>query len=161
MIVLPIVIAGVVATAVLDLWQQIVQLAFGAPITNWAMIGRWVGHFPQGRFVQRDIGKAAPVEGERALGWGVHYVVGVGYAFVYFLGMRFVFAAPPSLPSALVFGAVSVCVTWFVMEPMLGAGVLGANIPGRRVALAHDFTSHLSMGLGLYVGHVVANALGA
>lgn len=41
------------------------------------------------------------------------------------------------------------------MEPILGAGVLGANIPARRVALAHDFTSHLSMGLGLAVGRVI------
>ncbi len=158
---LHIVIAGVIATAVLDVWQQIFRHAFGVPITNWAMIGRWVGHFPQGRFVYENIGKAPPVEGERALGWVVHYVVGVGYAFVYFLMMRFAFGVAPSLLSALIFGAVSVSVTWFVMEPILGAGVLGANIPGRGAALAQDFTTHLSMGLGLYLGHVVASALGA
>ena len=77
-----IVVAGLIATAILDLWQQLVRFAFGAPITNWAMVGRWVGHFREGRFVHRDIGKARPVEGERAIGWIVHYIVGVGYAFV-------------------------------------------------------------------------------
>ena len=160
MSVLSIVVAGVIATAILDIWQQIFQLAFGVPITNFAILGRWVGHFRQGRFVCTDIGKAPPVEHELGLGWIVHYVVGVGYAFVYFLLMRFAFVAPPSLLSAVVFGGVSDCITWFLMEPILGAGALAANIPARGVALAHDFTSHLSIGPGLYVGYVIASALG-
>ncbi|WP_454917928.1 DUF2938 family protein [Xanthobacter sediminis] len=75
--------------------------------------------------------------------------------------MRDHLTASPDLLSALVFGAVSVSVTWFAMEPILGAGILGANIPGRSVALVHDFTSHLSMGFGLYAGDIVARALGA
>ena len=73
--------------------------------------------------------------------------------------MRFIGGEQPGLLSALVFGAFSVSVTWFAMEPILGAGVLAANVPARGPALAHDFTSHLSMGLGLYVGDIVARAL--
>ncbi len=80
MTILQILITGIVATATLDLWQQVYRLVFGAPITDWAMIGRWVGHIPEGRFVQPDIGKAPPIANERTLGWIVHYVVGIGYA---------------------------------------------------------------------------------
>lgn len=156
MAILPILITGLVATATLDLWQQIYRLAFGTPATDWAMIGRWVGHFREGRFVQPDIGKASPIAHERVLGWVVHYVVGIGYALVYWLVMRCPIGAPPSLVSAMVFGAVSVGVTWFFMEPILGAGVMGRNIPGQASAMAHDFTSHLSLGLGLYIGIWVA-----
>jgi hypothetical protein len=53
--ILQIFIAGVIATAMLDVWQQIYRLAFGTPITDWAMIGRWVGHIPQGQLVQQNI----------------------------------------------------------------------------------------------------------
>jgi hypothetical protein len=150
----------VIATAILDLWQLCLWLVFGLPITNWAMIGRWVVGFRDGRFID-DIGKAKPVKGERALGWLVHYIVGVGYAVVYFLLMRFVFDAEPGLMSALLFGAASVSVTWFVMEPALGGGMLASNLPRRAAALAQDFTSHLSIGFGLYVGAMIARALAA
>ncbi len=156
MAIVQIFIAGVIAMATLDVWQQIYRVAFGAPITDWAMIGRWVGHIPQGQLVQQDIAKAPPVANERAIGRIVHYVVGIGYAVVYFLLMRFVFGSPPSFLSALIFGAVSVCVTWFFMEPILGAGVTGSKMPDRASAMVHDFTSHLSLGLGLYLGNLVA-----
>lgn len=156
---LRVLVAGVIAAATLDLWQQIFRLAFGVPITDWAMIGRWVGHFPEGQFVHKDIGKASPVAGERALGWLVHYLVGVGYAAVYLMLMTFAFGKAPSLMSALVFGAASVCVTWLVMEPMLGAGIIGARLPNQAVTMAHDFTSHLAMGLGLFIGFAVARGL--
>lgn len=153
------VIAGVIATATLDLWQQVFRLVVGLPITNWGMIGRWVGHFEDGQFVHKDIGAAPPVPGENVLGWIVHYVVGVGYAVVYFGLMWFVFRTPPSLASALIFAALSVSVTWFVMEPILGAGVMASHVPGRFRVLAQDFTSHLSLGFGLFVGDFVARAL--
>lgn len=156
---LHILIAGIVATVTLDLWQQVFRLAFGLPITNWGMIGRWVGHFKDGQFVHKDIGKAPPIPGENTLGWIVHYVVGIGYAVVYFALMWLVFRAPVDLVSALVFAALSVSVTWFVMEPILGAGVMAAHVPGRARVLAQDFTSHLSLGFGLYAGDLVARAV--
>lgn len=152
---LHVLVVGVIATITLDLWQQILRLVFGIPITDWAMIGRWVGHFRDGQFVHRDIGKATPVAHERALGWLVHYVVGIGYAVVYLLLMAFVFRSPPDLPSALAFAAVSVVVTWFFMEPILGAGVMASRTPKPAVVRAQDLTSHLSLGVGLYVGQLL------
>ena len=157
MVILQALITGIVATATLDLWQQIYRLVFGTPITDWAMIGRWVGHI--GQFVQPDIGKAPPIANERVLGWIVHYVVGTGYAIVYLLLMRFIIGAPPSFISALVFGAVSVSVTWFFMEPILGGGVMGSKIPQQASAMVHDFTSHVSLGLGLYIGVLAAGLI--
>lgn len=163
MLPLQILVAGVVGTAILDLWQRVYHLATGLPPSNWAMIGRWVGHFRDGQFVQADIGKATPVPNEAALGWIVHYVVGIGYAAVYLLLMRCVFAAPPDLVSALVFGAVSVGVTWFVMEPILGAGAMAGHVPAavRAKVVGQDFTSHLSIGFGIYLGTLVARFFGA
>ena len=89
----------------------------------------------------------------------MHYVVGIGYTAVYLLSMRYAVGAPPSLISALVFGAMSVGVTWFFMEPILGAGVMGNKIPRQASAMAHDLTSHLSLGVGLYIGIFAAGLL--
>lgn len=152
-------IVGVIATVALDLWQQVYRLAFGTPITDWGMIGRWVGHFRDGTFVQPDIGKAAPVPGETALGWVVHYIVGIGYGVVYLALMWFVLRIPPAPVPALVFAALSVSVTWFMMQPVLGAGVMASRVPHRGAAMLHDFTSHLALGVGLAVGEPVARAL--
>ena len=156
---LEILITGVIATVALDLWQQIYRLLFGAPITNWAMIGRWAAGIPKGRLVYDNIGKAPPVANELALGWGVHYAVGIGYAVVYLFLMWFIVRSPPDFVSAIVFGSISVCVTWFVIEPMLGAGAMASKTPKQSAAMAHDFTSHLSFGFGLFVGSAVAQAL--
>jgi hypothetical protein len=62
------VLVGIGGTVILDLWAAFMQRVFNVPATNWAMVGRWVGHMPAGRFVHDTIGKAAPVSGERAIG---------------------------------------------------------------------------------------------
>lgn len=136
----------------LDLWQLLYHRLTGLPPTSWAMIGRWVGHFGDGQFVQADVAKAAPIPNEKAIGWVVHYVVGIGYAVVYLILMR-LFGMAPALGSALMFGALSVSVTWFVMEPILGAGVLASKVPTamRTKVRLQDFTSHLSIGLGIWI----------
>ena len=74
-----IVVIGVVATALMDLWLLLL-LRLGVPATGFGMVGRWVGHLARGRIAHAAITRAAPVRFELALGWGVHYTIGVGYA---------------------------------------------------------------------------------
>jgi Protein of unknown function (DUF2938) len=159
MAIIEIIIVGVVATLALDIWQQIYRLLFGTAITDWAIIGRWAAYLPRGQLVHENIGETTPVAHELALGWVVHYAVGIGYAVVYLFLMWFVFASPPDFKSAMIFGAISVAVTWFAMEPVLGAGVMASKTPRPPAAMAHDFTSHLSFGFGLFLGVVIFRAL--
>ncbi|KGM30184.1 DUF2938 family protein, partial [Inquilinus limosus] len=70
------VLVGAGATAVGDLWTALLARLTGVSGLNWAMVGRWVGHLPRGRFVHDGIGRSAPVAGERALGWATHYAIG-------------------------------------------------------------------------------------
>ena len=152
-------IVGIIATVTLDLWQQIFHLAFGVPTTNWGMIARWMGHMPEGQFTQRDIGKTSPVPYEGPLGWVIHYVVAVSLAVVYLLLMRFVFDAPPNFVSAMLYAVATVCITWFVIEPALGLGVMASKAPNRASVLTLDFTTHLSYGVGIYLGILAASAI--
>ena len=148
--ILAFIVVGVVATATLDIWQQIYRMLTGMPITNWAMIGRWAAYIPKGQLVHKDIGETPAVANEATIGWIVHYAVGIGYAVVYLLLMGFVFGSPPDFISAIVFGAISVSVTWFVMEPILGAGAMASKTPKPPAVMMQDFTSHLSFGFGLH-----------
>jgi hypothetical protein len=159
MTILEIIVVGVVATAALDIWQQIYRVLFRTPITDWAMIGRWAAYVPRGQLVHDNIGKTPAVANELALGWIVHYVVGIGYAVVYLVLMWAILRITPGFASAMIFGAVSVCVTWFAMEPILGAGAMASKTPNPGAAMVHDFTSHLSFGFGLFLGTAIFRAL--
>lgn len=57
------------ATVVMDLWLLLLRRGFGVRTLDYAMLGRWLGHIPGGTFVHANIAKAAPVRGERVLGW--------------------------------------------------------------------------------------------
>lgn len=74
--VLDAVLIGVGATAVMDLWGLLLRRLFAVPSLDFAMVGRWLGHLPRGRFRHAAIGQSAAVAGERALGWSAHYVTG-------------------------------------------------------------------------------------
>lgn len=42
------VLIGVIATVGMDIWATVVKHVFRLPTADWAMLGRWFGHMPQG-----------------------------------------------------------------------------------------------------------------
>src|SRR5215207_9624742 len=81
-IVLRAALIGIGGTVILDLWAAFMQRVLNVPATNWAMVGRWVGNMPRGHFVHENIGRAAAVPGEHAIGWIVHYAIGIAYGLL-------------------------------------------------------------------------------
>ena len=73
-------LSGIGATAVMDLWALLLKRAFGIPSLNFAFLGRWLGHLPEGKWVHESIGKSAPVRGELLLGWCAHYSIGITFS---------------------------------------------------------------------------------
>ena len=51
---------GAGATLLIDLWAALLR-RFGVPSLNFGLLGRWIGHLPEGRFIHESIAKAAPV----------------------------------------------------------------------------------------------------
>ena len=151
--------AGVFATVVLDLWQRLVHATIGIPPANWAFIGRWFGYLPRGRFVHRPIAATVALPGELALGWTLHYLIGIAYGFAYLGLMVFGLDRPPTLLNGLAFGAASVVIPWFILQPGLGIGVMGRLAPDPRVPFFMALTSHVLYGAALYVGVMLAAAL--
>jgi hypothetical protein len=143
------VLIGVGATIVLDLWSLLLR-RFGVATTNWGMVGRWIGHFPTGRFAHDDIAAAAPAPGEQLIGWTAHYVIGVTYAAALLAIAGLDWARQPTLAPALIFGFVTILAPFFIMQPGMGAGVAASKTPRPNVARLKTVLAHTVFGFGLY-----------
>ena len=65
-IVIHAIVIGTAATAIMDLWLAFLR-RWGVPSLDYALLGRWVGYFPRGRFRHENISLAAPIRHERIL----------------------------------------------------------------------------------------------
>ncbi|MBX3618767.1 MAG: DUF2938 domain-containing protein [Rhizobacter sp.] len=143
-------LVGIGATALMDLW--LVLLArLGVPTTSFALVGRWVGHFAHGQFAHAAIAKAAPVRFELGLGWGVHYLIGIGYAALLTLAQGSTWLARPTLLPALALGVATVAAPWLVMQPAMGAGIAASKTPAPRANRLRSLANHTVFGAGLYL----------
>lgn len=138
------------ATLVMDAWM-IGLRRLGVRSSGFGMIGRWVAHLFRGRFVHASIAKADPVRGEEALGWAVHYAVGIVFAalLVAFAGIDWMKA--PTVAPAILFGIVSVAAPLLVMQPAMGSGFLASKTPAPLANCARSIVNHGVFGIGLYV----------
>ena len=150
------IVVGVIATVVLDLWQLALKLLFGVSSASWAHVGRWVSHFTRGRLYHQAIGEAEPFRYEAATGWIVHYGTGVVYAAIYLILMRDILAREPDLLSALLFGMATLVAPWFLMQPGMGLGVAARNAAKPWEVRTKNLMAHTIFGLGLYLGTLVA-----
>jgi len=146
-----VVLAGVGATALIDAWSYLRGRFLGVPATDFALVGRWIGHMPRGQFVQRPVSKAAPVPGEALLGWGAHYLIGIAFAALlcWYAGPAW-FSRPTPGPALLV-GVVTVLAPWLLLQPGMGAGVFARHAPKPWQARFHSLLTHALFGLGLYL----------
>jgi hypothetical protein len=146
---------GVVATLVTDLWQRLLQATAGVPPAPWKFVGRWVVGMSRGVFVNPTIAATPPAPGEDAIGWAFHYAVGVVYAALYALILRWM-GSGPSLLVALGLALALLVAPWFVMQPALGLGFLATKAPRPFVTRTLSVSNHAIFGAGLYLGAVAS-----
>jgi hypothetical protein len=148
-----IVLVGAGATAVLDAWLMLLK-RMGVQTLNFAMIGRWGGHLAHGRFAHPSIAKAHAVPGELALGWSIHYAVGVAFASL-LAGLRgAAWLQAPSLLPALALGMATVAFPLFVLQPAMGLGFAASRTPAPLKNCLRSLGNHTVFGLGLYLAAV-------
>lgn len=153
-----VILIGVAATAVMDAW--LFALArLGVPTTDWRLVGRWVAHMRQGRFAHASIAQAPAVRSEHALGWLVHYAVGIAYAFalVAFTGAAWI--TQPAILPALVLGLVTVAMPLFLMQPAMGSGFAASKTATPWGNRFRALANHGVFGLGLYIGAALVATL--
>jgi hypothetical protein len=148
-----IILIGIGATAAMDAWLWLLR-RMNVPTLNFAFIGRWVGHWRQGTWAHDSIAKAAPVKGELALGWAVHYASGIAFAglLVSLYGMAWV--NDPRLLPALAVGIGTAVVPFLVMQPAMGAGIASSRTLTPFRNCLRSLTNHAVFGLGLYLAAI-------
>ena len=149
-----VVFIGIGATAVMDLWLTLLK-RLGVQTLDFGFIGRWVGHFLRGKIAHASIRQSPPIPGELALGWLMHYVVGIVFAGLLVLLQGFAWTEDPSLLPAIALGMGTVVVPLFVMQPAMGSGFAGSRTPTPLKNCLRSLASHTVFGLGLYAAAVL------
>jgi len=157
--VLPAIFIGIGATMVMDVWGALRKPLFGLPVADYAMVGRWIGHMAHGQFRHDRIAAAAPIKGERALGWSVHYATGIAFAAAMISMVGIEWPQHPTLIPAMAFGIGTVIVPFFVMQPGMGAGIAASRTPNPGSARLQSLTTHAVFGFGLWAAGWTINHL--
>jgi hypothetical protein len=144
------IVIGAGATVTMDLWAALLR-RFGVPSLNFALLGRWIGHLPRGRWIHESIAKAAPVEGERLIGWAAHYSIGVAFAALLLAVFGLQWGRSPTLLPALVIGIFTVVAPLFVLQPALGAGIASSKTAAPVFNTLKSLVTHTVFGLGLFL----------
>jgi len=150
------VIVGVGATVVMDLWAIFLNRFFSVPSLNYAMVGRWIGHFPRGKFFHKNIAQSSSVPGESMLGWSVHYGIGILFAAALLAVWGLDWARLPTLLPAIIVGVFTVIAPFFMMQPGMGAGIAASKTPTPNIARLRSLMAHTSFGVGLYISALLS-----
>lgn len=144
------VLIGAGATAVLDIWTFGRRWLLGSPALDYGLVGRWMAHMTRGRFRHRSIAAAAPVRGERLLGWGAHYLIGIVFAGLLIAVWGLDWVRHPTIGPALAVGIGSVAAPFLLMQPGMGAGFAASRAPNPNAARFRSLVTHTVFGVGLY-----------
>ena len=142
---------GTGATLVMDGWSMFQKHVLGVPPLDYRLVGRWIGHFPDGRFVHKSIRSTEPVAGEAIIGWGAHYAIGILFAGILLGIWGLDWARQPTPVPALVLGIGSIVAPFFIMQPAFGLGLAASNLPKPWTARLFSFLAHSFFAVGLYV----------
>lgn len=152
------VLIGVGATAVMDAWALLLR-QFGVPSLNFAFLGRWLGHLPEGHWVHASIARAPAVRGELLLGWCAHYAIGITFSALTLAAFGLAWARSPSLVPALAVGVVTVVAPLLILQPALGAGIASSKTAAPVFNTAKSLVTHTVYGVGLYLAALAAASL--
>lgn len=150
---------GAGGTVALDIWVLFMTKVLHTPGTNWSMVGRWLGHMASGQFVQQNLGHAAPIKHEAALGWLFHYIVGVTYGLPLLAFWGHSWLAQPTLLPPLIVAWALLIAPFFIMMPGMGNGIAGRKTPKPNVTRLKSVVGHFMFGLGMYATALVLTGI--
>ncbi|RYD16938.1 MAG: DUF2938 domain-containing protein [Lysobacteraceae bacterium] len=141
---------GAGATALTDLWALARRRVARIALPDWGLVGRWFAWSARGRLRHASIKAAAPVRGERAIGWIAHYAIGMLFAALLLAIAGPAWMRQPTLAPALLVGVATVAAPFLVMQPAMGAGFAASRTPNPAAARMQSLVTHAVFGVGLY-----------
>jgi hypothetical protein len=157
-ILLKIIVIGVGATIILDIWNYFLAL-FGIKSLDYRFVGRWIGNFFNGKFYHQNIMMTSPVQNELVIGWLAHYLIGISFSFLLIMVFGNGWLEKPLLVPAIVIGLATVIAPLFIMQPALGYGIASLNLPNPLVRVLKSIITHLVYGTGLYLSALLVNKI--
>jgi len=151
------ILIGIVGTMGMDIWALVVKHFLRLPVADLAMLGRWAGHMPKGRYFHTPIAASDAIDHELAIGWSVHYLTGIAYGIAYLFIVQSMVGGTPSLLSALVFGVATLAAPWLIMQPALGLGIFASKAPKPWRTRLINLSMHLAFALAMYAGWTIVN----
>jgi hypothetical protein len=152
-------VVGAGATIVMDLWGWARKPLLGVEPPNYALVGRWLGHMAKGRFHHESITRSPIVQGERFIGWIVHYMIGFLFAAALICIWDCAWLQHPTITPALIVGLGSVAAPFLLMQPGMGAGIAASRTPRPAAVRLQSLMTHTVFGFGLYISGWVAQSL--
>lgn len=152
-----ILITGIGATAVMDLWGIARQPLLGIAPPDYGLVGRWLASMPRGKFRHESIARSPPMYAERPIGWIAHYLIGIAFAAILIGIWGLEWIQHPTVVPALIVGVGTVAAPFFLMQPGMGAGVAAARTPRPGAARLQSVITHAVFGLGLYAAGWIAH----
>ena len=145
------VVIGVGAAVLMDAWALFARRAFDIRGLDYALLGRWIGHFARRRFVHERIASPDRVRGARPLGWVPHYSIAIAFAFLLLAIWGLDWARSPTILPALLIGWGTIVAPWFILQPGMGAGIAASRTPDPSAARLRNLATHTVYGIGLFV----------
>jgi len=152
------VLIGAGATLVMDVWAALLR-QFGVPSLNLDFLGRWIGHLARGHWMHVSIAAAAPIRGERWIGWCAHYSIGVAFSALLLWTYGLEWARSPSVLPALFIGIATVIAPLLILQPAMGAGIASWKTPRPFVNSFKSLATHTVFGLGMYLAALATASL--
>ena len=150
---------GVFATLFMDGVAWLRARLLGQRGLDWAMVGRWLGHVAKGSLILSNPQAADPMPFERALGWGLHYAVGVALAAFLWGLLSWGVLREPTILQIVGFGLATVLLPMLIMQPGLGMGLAARYTPQPWLARRRSLVTHFTFGVGLYLGAELATRI--
>jgi hypothetical protein len=153
-----ILVIGIIATGITDVWQQMLKQVAGVPGANWSLVGRWIAGIVTGRFYRPTIATDPAVAFETPIGWVFHYFVGVVYATM-FVALDTAFDGGFGLIEASGFGLATLIAPFLLLKPAMGLGPFANRAPDQLIEIIVTTMTHLAFGFGLYTGSTLVAAI--
>lgn len=109
-----------------------------------AFLGRWFLHFiTQTQLVIADIRQIPEEKNEKAIGWILHYLIGIC------LGLLFATLPFRGLGAGIAYGIFTNIFPWLLMYPAMGFGFFGSRLAVTKKLILFSFINHFIFGLAL------------
>ena len=122
---------GIGATLAIDIWVTLLKL-FKIKSLDYRYVGRGIGNIPKGKFFHNKIQDTPPIQHELILGWTVHYLIGITFAFILIAVYGISWLEKPSILPAIIIGLLTLAGPLLIMQPAFGFGIASSKLPNPK-----------------------------